>query len=555
VPPKPTLRDQVLSLTEQVTAVTGELSQERDNTEFLQESLSQLELAMEDVGWHRQLAAGAQEFSREGLRQISAACRLYALKHPLVKRALTLKQVYVWGSGVEITGRANGRRARTGEQDVNAVVQAFLDDPGNRRTFTGVDSQTRLERALGTDGNLFLSLWTRPTTGRVQVRVLPWDEIEDIIRNPDDSSEPWFYRRRWLEITFDPALGERPATEREALYPAIDYRPKSRPRTVGGVEVRWDAPVRHVKVNELEGWRFGVGDAYSAVDWARAYKEFLEDWARLVKSLSRYAWRTTAAGNKQARQIRAAAIQPTRNEAGHVAGGVGDMAITETGRTLEAIPKSGATIDSESGKPLAAMVAAAFGVPVTMLLTDPGQTGARAVAKTLDQPMELEMEARRSLWSETIRDVCSYAIRESVRAPKGALRGSIVRDEDTDREYAELAGDTEQTVDIAWPDLKDLSADTIVAAVVAAASTMTVPPEVTVRLLLGALGLRHVDEIVDEMMDDDGKFIWPATPPLSGGGLGSSAADLLNTGGDPAGAGDGPMAGDTPVPPDDNTAD
>lgn len=511
---------------------------------------------MDDLAWHRLLARSEREFTREGLRQISAVCRLFSISNPVVKRALTLKQVYVWGGGVDVSARANGRRARKGEQDVNAVIQAFLDDPGNRRSFTGVDSQTRLERALGTDGNVFLSLWTSPASGRVQVRVLPWDEIADIIRNPDDSSEPWFYRRRWAETTFDVISGEQPSEQREALYPAVDYRPKSRPRTIGNIEVRWDAPVRHVKVNDLEGWRFGVGDAYAAVDWARAYKEFLEDWARLVKALSRFAWRTTAAGSKQAAAIKAkVAAPPLRNPLTGQFDNIGATAVIGDGQLLEAIPKSGATIDSESGKPLAAMVAAAFGVPVTMLLCDPGHSGNRAVAKTLDQPTELEMGARRALWAETIRDVCEYVIRESVRAPKGALKGKVVRDEDANREIVQLDGDTETTVDIAWSDLKDLAAETVVAAIVAAASTMTVPPEIVLRLTLTALGVKSTDEIVDAMLDEDGNFIWPSTPPIGGNGLGQSAADIAKAGGDPAANGDGTMAGDTPVPPDKTGGD
>jgi hypothetical protein len=557
MPPKqPTLREQVLGLTERLTEVTGALSREQDNTEYLTESLSQLELAMEDIGWHRLLAAHDREFTREGLRQISAVCRLFSVANPLCRRALTLKQVYVFGSGVEITARANGLRQRQGEQDVNAVIQAFLTDPGNRRTFSGVDSQTRLERGLGTDGNVFLSLWTRPTTGRVQVRVLPWDEISDVITNPDDASEPWYYRRRWVETKFDPIIGDQPGEERTALYPALDYRPKSRPTKLGGIEVRWDAPVRHVKVNDLDGWRFGVGDAYAAIDWARAYKEFLEDWARLVKALSRFAWRTTAAGSKQAAAIRTKlAAAPLRNPATGQLDNVGATAVISPDQTLEAIPKTGATIDSESGKPLAAMVAAAFGVPVTMLLCDPGHSGARAVAKTLDQPTELEMKARRSLWTEVIRDLCAYVVRESVRAPKGILKGKIVRDEDADREYVDLAGDTEQTIDVAWSDLKDLDPGIVVASIVAAASTMTMPPEETLRLLLIALGVQHSDELVDAMLDEDGKFIWPETPPVSGGNLGQAAADLANAEQDPAGVGDGSMADDTPDVADDNTAD
>ncbi len=488
------------------------LRQERDTVELLQENLSALELAMEDQGWQRLIAAGEREFTRDGLARITAACRLYAIKNPLIARGLGLRQAYVFGQGVEVTGRANGKR-RDGEQDVNGVVQAFLDDPGNRRAAFGAEAQQRLERALGTDGNLFLSLWTRPASGRVQVRVLPWAEITDVISNPDDASEPWFYRRQWTRSVVDPATGVPTSTAMVALYPALFYRPTSRPRSIGDVEVRWDAPVRHIKVNDLEGWRFGVPDAYPAIDWAKAYKEFLEDWARLVKSLSRFAWRTTAKGATQAAGIKTRLAQmPARDPGTGQSMDVGGTAIMPVGMAMEAIPKSGATVDSDSGRPIAMMVASALGVPVTMLLADPGVTGARAVAESLDQPTELTMLGRRRVWTDALRDIAEHVVRESVRAPNGALKGSVARDDD--REFVVLAGDTESTVDIVWPDLTGVDPAKLVEAITTAADTGTVPPDVVLRLLLSALGVNNVDELVDAMSDEDGNFLWPAPPPL-----------------------------------------
>lgn len=507
------------------TGLVEQLAAERNNVELLRESIADLQLAMEDQGWQRLIAAGEREFTRDGLRAITAACRLYGIKSPLIKRALLLRTAYVFGQGVEITARANGKR-HEGEQDVNAVVQAFIDLPGNRRAVFGAEAQQRIERTVGTDGNLFLSLWTRPSTGQVQVRVLPWDEITDVISNPDDASEPWFYRRAWTHQTVNPATGIPTSEQRVALYPALNYRPSSRPRRLGDVEVRWDAPVRHVKVNDLEGWRFGIPDAYAALDWARAYKEFLEDWARLVKSLSRFAWRMTAKGAAQAAGTKARLGQmPGRDSVTGQSLDIGGTAIMHTDQLLEAIPKSGATIDSGSGRPLAMMVASAFGLPVTMLLADPGSTGARAVAETLDQPMELEMQCRQSLWTDVFRDVCEYVVREAVRAPKGPLKGAVVAD--GDRETVTLAGDTESTVDIAWPDLTGLDPGKLVEAVTKANSTGTVPPEVVLRLLLTALGQRNVDELIDGMVDDEGQFLWPAPRPTGDGGAGGSGqADL-----------------------------
>lgn len=494
-------------------ALAEQLQAERDTVEYLRESLADLQLAMDDVGWRRLIAAGEREFTRDGLRSITAACRLFGIKNPLIKRGLLLRTAYVFGQGVEITARANGKR-RDGEQDVNAVIRAFLDDPGNRRTLFGAGAQQRLERTLGTDGNVFVALWTSPATGRVRVRLLPWDEIDDIITNPEDASEPWYYLRRWTETTVDPGTGDPATRERTALYPALSYRPKSRPNQFGGMEVRWDAPVRHIKVNDLEGWRFGIPDAYAAIDWARAYKEFLEDWARLVKSLSRFAWRMTAKGSAQAAAIKTRLAQAgQRNPVTGSSTDIGGTAIMPTDQVLEAIPKSGATIDSDSGRPLAMMVAAALGAPVTMLLSDPGATGARAVAETLDQPTELEMRCRREIHTEALRDMCDHVIREAVRAHQGPLVGRVVVDGDT--ETVELGGDTEPTVDIAWPDLTGLDPAKLVEAVTKADSTGTVPPQVVLRLLATALGVRNVDELVDTLTGAGGEFLWPAPKPAA----------------------------------------
>ncbi|WP_344641712.1 hypothetical protein, partial [Kitasatospora cystarginea] len=174
---------------------------------------------------------------------------------------------------------------------------------------------------------------------------------------------------------------------------------------------------------------------YAAINWARAYKTYLEQWATLMSALSRYAWRTTAAGSKQARQVRAAVTAANPRTADTTdPSQVGQMVVTSPDATLEAIPKSGATIDSESGRPLAMMVAAALDLPVTMLLGDPGQTGARAVAETLDQPTELAMQQRREVWRSADLRILRYVIAEAVRAPRGALKGKIRRDQFRDRE-------------------------------------------------------------------------------------------------------------------------
>jgi hypothetical protein len=523
----------------EVIQLREQLDAERNTNEVmvddLAESLADLELTLEDRGWQSITGRAQYEFTRAGLGRAADVARTYAIANPLIKRGLALRSAYVWGQGLSIGARAATDEG--GSQDVNAVIQGFLDDPSNRTSLTSGQAHEELERSLGTDGNVFLAGFTSPLTGRVQVRSFPFREITEIITNPEDRDDPWFYLRSW-QTTAVIVNGDRTQTAnqlRRVYYPAMGFRPPTRPTTINGIPVQWDAPILHISVNRLDGWLFGIGDAYAALPWARMYQDFLVDWAKLVKALSRFAWRLSGDRSSRAQKAAARVKAVAASEADLTLPGrspAGQVAAMGPGASLEAIPKSGATIDSNSGRPVAAMTAAALGVPVTMLLADPGQTGARAVAETLDRPTELEMEQRRDLWKQAHRTLTDYVIDQAVKAPLGGLRGTVTRDRDG-REVVTLAGDVERTVDIAFPEMTQQDPEKLIAAIVAADSTETVPPLVTLRLLLQAMGVDDVDEILEDVTGPDGEFLAP-TRSAAADTATAAAVEALRRGEDPA---------------------
>lgn len=503
-----------------------------------------------DPGWRLFSVLAAQEFSPDGMVMLRSVCRLSAIANPLIKRGLNLRTFYVWGQGCQLIARANGKnRENPEEQDVQAVLAEHISDQGNQRAFYGQQAREENELTLGTDGEVFVSLYTKPLTGWVQVRTIVADEIADVITNPEDRSEPWFYKRVWTLDGYDAEGNVRQGTA-EMMYPDVDYKPRIRPARFANVKIAWDTPVMHVAVNRPKGWLRGIPDAYSVINWSRAYKEFLEQWAGLMRSLSKFAWKLTAEGSQRT-QAKTAMREATAARARLGDEPIGGVAVTPTNGNLEAIPKSGATLDSESGRPLAMMVAAGLNVPVTMLLADPGQTGARATAETLDWPTELGMKSRRELWTSAQLRVTRYVLDESVRATRGKLTGKITVDRVTGREGLTLAGDTDTTIDVIWPPLDKMDPKAVIDAVVAANATGTVKPELVLRLILDALGVREAESILDEMTDDEGNFLWPTTGAPTGPG--QQAADVARAGGDPATAGVGSMrpdGGPTTMPPD-----
>ena len=113
---------------EQVVAVL-------DHYELLTERLAVLEDQLNEQGWQR-LGGNTREFTREGLRAISRMVRIYWLKTPLIKRAVAVQNLYVWGQGVTL---------RAVHPTVDAVVQKVLKDPTNRTVFGDIEAWMRLE--------------------------------------------------------------------------------------------------------------------------------------------------------------------------------------------------------------------------------------------------------------------------------------------------------------------------------------------------------------------------------------------------------------------------
>lgn len=522
----------VAHLEEQLGASMNEL-------EILRESLADVELAFEDRGWMRLSMQAQLDLSTSGRQQIRDLCRVMAVVNPLSKRGLSLRKAYIWGQGVSITVREQSDAG----QDVSAVVQAFLDDPGTIKNLSGTQAHEEMEQALYTDGEAAMALFTNALTGKVKPRWIPVEQINDIITNPEDASEDWYYRRDYSERTV--VGGQLIERQRTVYYPALGYEPlgASKPRYINGAEVLWNSPVLMVSVNRISntGSTRGIPDSFASIAWSRSYKEFLEQWSVLMKALARYAWQTKTRGDRAKQVAAKVGNTPTTEMRGGNPGGAGAHVVTDPNTSLEAIPKTGATIDADSGRPLAAMVAAALDVPVTMLLGDPGVTGARAVADTLDQPMELAMNLRRALWTQFFRDVINYVIDWSVRAPQGALTGRVTREPGADRVLVLLPDNDYRTVDIDWPEFDSTPVDILVKAIVAADGTMKMPELVTLRLLLQALKVQDIDEVLDDMTDDQGNF---KNPEVSAG---QAAVDAFRKGKDPASVLNGGSPEDTPV--------
>lgn len=491
---------QLNSLSEAVELYGKMAFTEHSNNELLQERIAELELALDDVGYERIGDSNFdKQFTKASIDKIAAMARVYWLKNPLIKRAVATQANYVFGQGVDVVAA---------DEDVQTVVDAFMEDSKNRAELTGEQAMLTKETELQVTSNLFFTFFTDPLNGATRIRTIPLNEIVRIIYNPDDSKEPWYYYRQWQQPK-EP--GSQKYEIHQAMYPDINYMPKGGlPKYFNGIEVMALNPVYHVKTNCLSDMEYGVSEIYAAIDWAKAYKDFLEDWYTIVKSLSKFAWKATsksgATGMAQAKQVLEGAINGGSNPANSdLPGQAAQVWMSSDNFDLAPMPKSGATVAVDDGRRALLMVCAATGI-YEHYFGDPS-TGNLATAKAMEQPMLLMFQERQELWTDVFNTILGYVINQSALKPGGKLRG-VMSFNDYGESYVDM-GDTDRSVDVKFPPILQEDVNERIDAIVKSVTLSGQTPANTIDLktattqMLTALG--EDTDIVDKLFPDDPK--------------------------------------------------
>jgi hypothetical protein len=447
--------------------------------ELYESRIGQLEIQLQEQGWMKLDEGAGREFSREALGKIVELARVNYLKNPLINRAVEIGALYVWGQDVSVSAE---------DEDVQAVVDRFWRD--NRRVLTGQQASRLLEVELEVTGNVFLALFPEQITGQVRVRTVPMEEIREIITNPDDRYEPWYYKRTWTQRPVD---GGKPV-EMTAYYPDWQYQPSAKPEKVGDHEVRWDAPVLHVKAGAFPHWTWGVSEVYAALDWARAYKQLLEDDATRSRALARFAWSLSTKGGSggiAAAKTKLGTTLRGANGETNPPPASGSTFIAGDGVSMDPIKIAGATLPPDHSRPARQMASAALGIPDHFF--DANQSNL-ATSKTLDRPTELRYTERRGMWVDVLTDLLQWVIDRDLEAPRGLAPKNLTEEQ--------------RKVELAFPSLLERDAREVVGAIVDAATLSgrtaagTIAEETLSRELMVALGIDDVDGELEKIEDE-----------------------------------------------------
>ena len=472
----------------------------------LQERLLDLELALERDqyiqlgGWYNQ-----NEFSRDGLRTICNLARLNYLKNPLIKRGVNVSSYYVFGRGISINAK---------DEIINDVVQAFLDDQNNQRELTGAQARKEKDRELRIDGNLFFALFTHPKVGSVRLSMIAFDEISEVIRDPENKRTIQYYLRRWSTSEMDYATGTAVTKTNRRYYRDFNYHDDTR-KEIGSIPIDDTTVIYHVKVGGFSDWVFGVSEVYAALDWAKAYKSFLEDFAKIIKSLARFAWRKKVSGGARGvlaakQRLTSTFAQSGTNVETNPSPVAGSVYIQNDGSDdLDPIKTQGSTTGTDDGKALRIMTGIAMDLPDNIASGDVDQ-GSRATAKSLDRPTEFAFADRQELWVGIYQTLLGYVLHQAVAAPLGALRGlGTIVSNAYNEPVITWPDDVDPTIQVDFPPLLEQDILQQVQAWVAGATFDGKQPSVIpdqkflARQILIAFGVDDVDQLIDDWYPED----------------------------------------------------
>lgn len=366
---------------------------------FEESYLGQIALEIDNIGWK---PLGGVQASETGLdlkhiKEQSEIGMAMATVNPLVKRGIAVRTSYIWGSGVTLNYPEGASYTRS-----------------LRRALGKTLSQFEVERTLAATGNLFFEV--DGTGNQQRVRLIPIEHVNGGSANLYDQGV-----LDYILLTYDtwdrptegaPTLngassgGNGTSRRVEEWIPTFEQEGPM-PATIDGIRVRKDRRIKHVAVNRMSDWWWGVPDLYAVTSWVRAYKKYLEQCHMLNEAYAQIAFKassgTREGGDRLASSM--AANPGVDPETGQPLS-VGATQVMGPGQDLVAV-QTGRPVDFSNGLPIAAMVAAGLEIPLQVMTSDASTGGSRSSDVALDEATKKAMQARQQILDDELDDLAS----------------------------------------------------------------------------------------------------------------------------------------------------
>lgn len=347
------------------------------NGERLQESMTDLMRYVEDLNWD--VIGGSEEhsgFTIDAIKENADRLRALLTVNPTIKKAVNARVGYIWSRGCAISGSGTAK---------------MLNNTRNQQTLFNDNAHWRLEAQLATDGNI----WIAKDKRNEEAVLVPITQIAGWVLDKHDPSRVNYWLRKYSVTTKNFSSGVDSTEYIEEFYPAADYT-GNKVASIDGIKVNREMSMAHIAANRQTGWILGVPDIMAAMFWAKAHKELFESGTTYVKAQGRFASKvvsTTANGatNSAAR----IADTPRRDPSTGEILDSGGTAVMSGGLDYQLMGKMSGGVDFKAFDPVAGLIAAGLGIPLSVLLGNSDSDIA-----SLEQSVVNEMIMRQALWTE-----------------------------------------------------------------------------------------------------------------------------------------------------------
>jgi hypothetical protein len=499
---------------------------------------------IDEPGWRRLAPtyyAGIEDLAV--VRQDAVrASRYYALRDPLLHRAVWLVIRYVWGRGII------GPKAK--DDQVQSVIDSLVNDGDNDLLFRPT-GQWELSQTLIEDGEIFLTAFVNAYSGHTKFSYVSTDEIEDVIVSPENRRKPIYYKRNWSPQVWSWSSGSyttpgirtdywpdwsAPETSLEndhKIYAcsecgagvtnhiqcsqcgkALDLREAESMRlishtgtehaTVGDPFTRMY--MHQYKVNS-RGQR-GLPAFYSAIPYVKAYKGFIEDRTVLLIALATFAFKQNVTGNQS--QITRMANQwgstifgrygynPSRRTDRERAPAARVLINNDAANVEQMQVDTGATNAYQDGRITRQQVAAGTDITEPDLTGDPS-VGNLASMTAMNGPQLKGFEWWQQIFETIVEESTAFAIRMAV------IHGDLTRLDDDGNER-------DLSFEVDFPPIVESDLPGYIGAVAQLISAQSlsgkqyIAPERVARYILQVFGEKDIDKALAEL-DFDGDIL------------------------------------------------
>jgi hypothetical protein len=363
-----------------------------------------IELALDDRGW---MVPGRQwtsaDLDAQTRTTLVAKSRLYWQRDPLAEQAVRLWTDY---------SLAQGFTYKAEDPKVQAKLDAFCKHRRNKAIMDS-EGQRCSSKKLLVDGEVFFAMFDQGEGQKVIRRIDPL-QITDIICDPDDEEHVLGYRRLTAN---DKVLyyADWRCDDDDLTMLADQPDPSSKGKI--GSKIEQDVRIKHRPFNTL--LKRGKGLLFTACDWSKEHRRFMEARVAITQALSKFAWKQKVKGgqgiiNKLVRDTQSSYAQSGVNSVEkHPQNAPGGTWLENQGMDLTPMPRvTGAGDSKEDGNQLKLMVCAATGI-MLHYFGDPS-TGNLATATAMELPMLKMFESYQQLWIDCYRDLFSIVLDEDI---------------------------------------------------------------------------------------------------------------------------------------------